>query len=116
MGRKTFNLDRGNGKVMGVCAGLAEYTGVDVTLIRVALVVVTLAGAFPWTLIAYGIAAWMAGPRRSRRRAARELAMPRTSTYEMRETMREIDQRMAEVESYVTTSNPRLAEEIESLR
>ena len=30
-----FTLDRGNGKLMGVCAGLARSTGADATLIRV---------------------------------------------------------------------------------
>ena len=33
-----FVLDKANGKMMGVCAGLARSTGFDVTLIRVASV------------------------------------------------------------------------------
>jgi phage shock protein C len=33
-----FSLDRSNGKVMGVCAGLASATGADATLIRLAAV------------------------------------------------------------------------------
>ncbi|HEX8124401.1 MAG TPA: PspC domain-containing protein [Allosphingosinicella sp.] len=31
-----FTLDKANGKVMGVCAGLADKAGADVTLIRLA--------------------------------------------------------------------------------
>ena len=34
-----FTLDKANGKVMGVCAGLADATGADPTLIRLAAVV-----------------------------------------------------------------------------
>lgn len=29
-----FTLDKANGKMMGVCAGLADMTGADATLIR----------------------------------------------------------------------------------
>ena len=114
MGRRTFSVDRANGKLLGVCAGLSNHTGIDVTLIRVGMVIVTLA-LMPWPLIAYGAVAWFAG-RRSRTQATAEVAMPRTSTFEMRESMRDIDRRMAEVETFVTSSNSRLAQEIESLR
>jgi phage shock protein PspC (stress-responsive transcriptional regulator) len=33
-----FTLDKANGKMMGVCAGLADLTGADPTLIRLAAV------------------------------------------------------------------------------
>lgn len=39
-----FHLDKTNAKLMGVCAGLADYMGVDVLLVRVATIVLTLAG------------------------------------------------------------------------
>jgi phage shock protein C len=38
----SFALDKSNGKLMGVCAGLARSTGIDVTIVRIAAVVVTL--------------------------------------------------------------------------
>ena len=37
-----FRLDKNQGKLMGVCAGLANYTGVDALWIRLGLVAVTL--------------------------------------------------------------------------
>ena len=37
-----FLINRRNGKVMGVAAGLADYTGVDPTVIRIAFVAATL--------------------------------------------------------------------------
>ena len=33
--RTRFYRDKRNGKVMGVCAGIADYTGFDVSLVRV---------------------------------------------------------------------------------
>ncbi len=40
----SFRLNKSDGKVMGVCAGLADYTGIDLMLIRVLTVVLALAG------------------------------------------------------------------------
>jgi phage shock protein C len=112
--RRNFQLDRRNGKIWGVCAGVSEYTGWDVTLVRVGLVLVTLLGLFPWTLIAYGVAGFVAkdGSARSDAPPARV----KSSTYALNQSMRDIDRRMAEVEQYVTQSNTSLAREIESLR
>lgn len=39
-----FRLNKADGKLMGVCAGMADYFGVDVTLVRIAWVVATLLG------------------------------------------------------------------------
>ncbi|MEY4160160.1 MAG: hypothetical protein RLZZ136_781 [Pseudomonadota bacterium] len=39
-----FRLDKANGKLMGVCSGIADYFGLDVTLVRIAWVVGTLLG------------------------------------------------------------------------
>jgi phage shock protein C len=113
--RKTFRLDKSNGKFLGVCAGLANYFNIDVTLLRVGAVVVTLLGAAPWTIIAYFVAAGL-GRNKAASATAREAVAPRTSTYEMRSTLTDIDRRMAEVESYVTSSNTSLAREIDQLR
>jgi phage shock protein C len=117
MKRGKFTLDKPNGKWMGVCAGLARATGWDATLIRVGLVVATLAGGFPWTIIAYVAAGLIARPG-SRFAADEDYPAPRArlSTAGMTGSMRDIDRRLAEVESYVTTTNSSLAREIEALR
>ena len=111
---RKFYLDRLNGKFMGVCAGIADYLKVDATLVRVAFVVVTLLGAFPWSVIAYAAAAWLAKPKPLL--GDEETPRIRTSTREVRESMRDIDRRMAEVETYVSNANSPLAREIEELR
>jgi phage shock protein C len=44
MSRRKFYLNKHDGKLMGVCSGLAEWTGIDALWIRVAAVVSVLAG------------------------------------------------------------------------
>ncbi len=38
-----FRLDKTNGKIFGVCGGIANATGIDALWIRLGLVIVTLA-------------------------------------------------------------------------
>lgn len=113
---KKFHLDRRNGKLKGVCAGIADYFAIDVTIVRVATVLVTIAGGFPWTLIAYGVAAWLASPKPTGHYVQDDVATLRGSTRDVHAAVRDIDRRMAEVETYVTSTNSRLAREIEELR
>jgi len=109
---KRFETDRANGKLLGVCAGIANHLGIDATIVRIAVVVVTLMGAFPWTLVAYGVAAMVGKPRgRSSYALARSPAREESA-----ERMRSLDLRMQAIETYVTSSNSRLAREIEELR
>lgn len=110
MRRTRFEVDRENGKLAGVCAGIANMTGLDATIVRIALVVVTVLGAFPWTLIAYGVAAVVGQPRK------RAAYTPVAGRDEARERMRNMDLRMQAIETYVTSSNSKLAREIEELR
>jgi phage shock protein C len=120
-----FYLDKQNKKWKGVCAGIADYTGFDATLIRVGLVVLTFVGGFPWTLIAYWVAAWIAPvkPRELMAETPEEAKFwqgvrtsPARTVRDVRSRFRQIDRRLADVEAYVTSSNGRLAREIESLR
>lgn len=120
-----FYLDKRNKKWSGVCAGIADYTGIDVTVVRIGMVVLTLLGGFPWTLIAYWAAAWMA-PRKPIELYGQNpeekkfwqgvRSNPARTARDVRSRFREIDRRLADVETYVTSSNSRLAREIEQLR
>jgi phage shock protein C len=109
----SFEIDRENGKWLGVCAGLANRTNVDATLIRVGLVLLTVLGAFPWTLVAY-VAAYFVG--KSPRRQAGYALSRAPGREEARERIRNLDLRMQAIETYVTSSNSKLAREIEDLR
>lgn len=115
MARKAFKLDKSNGKVLGVCAGIADYTGLDVTIVRVAAVVVTVLGGFPWTMIAYGAAALLAQGKLGGGKKQDE-ALPRTSARDVKQSMRDIDQRMAAIDTYVAGHDSKLSQEIEQLR
>jgi phage shock protein C len=61
---KRFYLDKPNAKLMGVCAGVGNYLGIDVTIVRVGFVIGTLlgAGALIIVYLAIGLIA-DAGPR-----------------------------------------------------
>jgi phage shock protein C len=57
-----FALDRTNGKLMGVCAGLADATGSDPTLIRMGAVLSALLFG-PIAIVLYFVAGWIAPER-----------------------------------------------------
>jgi len=58
-----FVIDRRRGMWLGVCQGMADFSGVDVTLVRLALVLLTVFSAgFP-ALVAYVLIGWLAGER-----------------------------------------------------
>ena len=48
---RRFHLDKGNGKLLGVCAGLANYFAIDPMVVRIVWVISTLAFGLP--LIVY---------------------------------------------------------------
>lgn len=118
MAVRKFALDRRNAKFMGVCAGIADYFNIDATWVRIGAVVTTLLGAFPWTLIVYGLAAWLAKPKPAHAYEAEDIGAlgGGRSTWDLNASTRDIDRRMAEVERYVASSNPGLASEIDKLR
>jgi phage shock protein C len=118
-----FYLDKRNAKCLGVCAGIADYTGVDVTLVRVGFVVFTIFTGV--AIVAYFLIAWLAPckPRELAAQSAEEAKFwqkvrvsPRQTVRDVRSRFRDIDRRLADVEAYVTSSNSRLAREIEQLR
>lgn len=58
--QNAFTLDRRNAKIMGVCAGLSAKTGVDVLIVRIAVVLLTLFALGPVGVVAYLLAGWLA--------------------------------------------------------
>lgn len=54
-----FRLDRGNAKLMGVCAGVGAATGFDPLLVRMAAFIALLAFG-PVIALAYFVTAWAA--------------------------------------------------------
>ncbi len=122
--RTKFYVDKANGKMSGVCAGIADYTGVDAMWIRIGTVLLTVASGVPWTIIAYFMIAWLAPTKPHGLYESREdqkfwqgvRSNPTRTASEMRSTFRDIDRRLADIEMYYTSRNTRLADEIDSLR
>ena len=54
-----FLLNRRDAKVMGVAAGLADYSGVDPLIIRLGLVALTLVTG-PLAILLYVLIGWLA--------------------------------------------------------
>ena len=122
--RTKFYRDKLNSRWFGVCAGIADYTGMDTTLVRIGMVVLTILTG-PLAFFVYFLTGWMApvkpielyeqnsdqkkfwqGVRSNPRRMARDV----------RSRFRDLDRRLADVETYVTSSNSQLSREIEQLR
>ena len=122
--RTKFYLDKQDAKWKGVCSGIADYTGIEVIWVRIAMILLTLAGGFPWTLIAYALVAWMADdkPVDLYQDRADQIfwqgvrSNPTRSTAEVRSKLRDVDRRLADIELHYTSRNSALANEIDSLR
>lgn len=121
--RTKFYLDKQNSKWLGVCAGLADYTGIEVLWLRLGFVLLSFA-MFPINVIAYVLIAWMASNKPQGLYVGPEdqkfwqgvRSNPKRSTAEVRSKFRDIDRRLADIEMYYTSRNTRLADEIDSLR
>lgn len=121
--RTTLYRDKQNAKLMGVCAGIADYTGINSLWVRLgALFMIGMTAG--WIIPLYFLAGlllnkkpphlytdaqeqkYWQGVRQSPKRTAREI----------RAQFRDVDRRLADVEAFYVTSNPRLSAEIERLR
>ena len=88
------------------------------------MVLLTLAGGFPWTLIAYALIAWMAPKKPLGLYETPDDAKfwqgvrsnPTRSAAEVRSKLRDIDRRLGDMETHFTSRNTQLANEIDALR
>lgn len=121
--RTKLYRDKVNGKWLGVCEGLGEYTGLDPLWIRLGFMtmffVTSGAAFFVYVGLAmvtsqkpYGL--YENDEDRKFWQGVR--ANPRRSTAEVRSKLRDIDRRMADIEMFYTSRNTQLADEIERLR
>ncbi len=121
--RTRFYLDKLNGKIFGVCAGIADYTGVDVLWVRVGTVALTVCGV-GFIPLAYFLMAVFSDNKPAGLYHDREeqkfwqgvRQSPTRTAREVRARFRDIDRRLADVENFYVSSNPRLSAEIEKLR
>ena len=122
--RTRFYRDKRNGKILGVCAGIADYSGFDLNLVRICMVAAVFLSS--GSILPFYFIAAMVTPDKPRELAAadsqdREFwqgvrASPTRTARDIRGRFRDIDRRLADIESYVTTENRSLANEIDQLR
>lgn len=121
--RTRFYRDKRNGKFMGVCAGIADYTGFDVSLVRVCfLAAVFMSGG---SILPFYVIAAMVSPTKPHVLETRDSeqkqfwqgvrASPTQAARDIRSRFRDMDRRLADIESFVTTENRSLAAEIDAL-
>lgn len=121
--RTTLYRDKTNAKLMGVCSGIADYTGVNVLWVRLAalfLIPVTTGTVIPVYLIA-GLLLSKKPPHlyvdaEETKYWQRVRQSPQRTAREIRSRFRDVDRRLADVEAFYVSSNPRLTAEIERLR
>ena len=121
--RTTLYRDKHNAKLLGVCAGIADYTGVNVLWVRLATVFLTFATQ-GLVLLGYFIAGIMLNKKpphlyrdeSEQKYWQRVRQSPRRTAREIRAAFRDVDRRLAAVEAHYVSSNPRLTAEIERLR
>lgn len=121
--RTTLYRDKQNAKLMGVCAGIADYTGVNALWVRLGFLVLLFTVA-PILLPAYFVAGMLLSTKpphlyvdqEETKYWQRVRQSPKRTAREIRARFRDIDRRLADVETYYVTSNPRLSAEIERLR
>jgi phage shock protein C len=109
--------------IVGVCAGVADYFGFDLTITRV-LVVLAAIFFFPFTVVAYVVLALLLpkkppelgyGSEAEAELDRRMRAEPHASLHSIRHRFREIDRRLQNIERYVTSKRFNLDREFEGL-
>ncbi len=123
--RTTLYRDKQNAKLMGVCSGIADYTGVNALWVRLAFLLMLLTGVLsPIVLPLYFLAGMLLNKKPAHLYVAPEEQKywqsvrqnPKRTAREIRSRMRDVDRRLAEVETFYVSGNPRLDAEIEQLR
>ena len=123
--RTRFYRNKREGKILGLCAGIADYTGIDTSLVRLDDGAAATFFSGGSTIPLYFIAGWIAPdkPRELERESVDQQkfwqgvrASPARTARGIASSFRDIDRRLADIEHYVTTENRSLAREIDSLR
>ncbi len=115
--------DPANGKIMGVCAGLADYTGIKANVIRCLFVIGLLLGWFLPLVPIYFILGFVLDPKPAGLyRDAEEESFWRTvrtrpdhMAADMKRRFRAIDRRLQGLESYVTSKRFGLDRDLRNL-
>ncbi|CAB0149888.1 Phage shock protein C [Pseudidiomarina piscicola] len=124
--RKQLLRDKKNGKIAGVCAGIANYFNIEAWLVRIIVVTAVFFG-HGFVVILY-IAAWMIldekpvsqnngdhQPVGLKTRVYQAGEPPRRAYKEIDEEYRELEARLQEMERYVTSNAYQVDRELKNL-
>ena len=101
--RTQFYLNKQDAKWKGVCAGISDYTGVEVLWVRLGVAGLTVIAQQWWLIAAYMIVAWIVDPKPIGLYENQDDAKfwqgvrsnPKRSSAEVRSKLRDIDRRLA---------------------
>ncbi len=117
-------LDKKNGKVCGVCAGIADYSGIDRTVVRIVAILGLISPASGVVIIAYCLMCWLLDPKPSDMFESKEedefwkgvRTQPKNTIRDVRHKFREIERRLRATEAHVTSREYNLHKEFEDLK
>lgn len=114
--------NRKRGVLFGVCAGLADYFGFDVTLTRIVVIIATMT-AFPMIVLAYVLLAFLLPVKPDelddpvREPLKRQVRSdPHYTLGSVRYRFRDLDARLQKLEKYVTSNRFQLDREFQQLK
>jgi phage shock protein C len=124
--RTNFYLDKRNAKLMGVCAGIGDYFGWDPLWVRIGTVLgIAFTPFSPIIFIGYFVIGLVSKdkPLDFYKMSPDEVGFwrnarvaPSRALRDTRSSFRDLDRRLADIESYVTSSSRSLSSEIQRLR
>jgi len=115
--------DPKHGKLMGVCAGIADYFDINITAVRFLTIIATIFFAGPLVVIAYIAMGLFLDPKPRNLYEDKEeeefwkqtRKAPKYSAAELRRRFRDVERRTSDMEAYVTSKRFRLERELNAL-
>ena len=121
--RSRLQRSTDDAKVLGICAGVADYFGFDRNVVRA--VTAVCAFFFPTTIVAYFMLGMVLEREPGERKKAspyenelrrRVRSAPHSTLHSQRHRFRELDRRLQKMEKYVTSKRFRLDREFDGLK
>tara|TARA_R110002096_G_scaffold390989_3_gene585494 strand:- start:369 stop:758 length:390 start_codon:yes stop_codon:yes gene_type:complete len=115
--------DPRRGKIMGVCAGIADYFDIKVGVVRFLTVITALVTGIWFVVIAYFILGFTLSPKprdlyeddKEEEFWKQTRKAPDYSAAELRRRFRDVERRTAEMEAYMTSKRFKLERELNAL-
>ncbi|MBL4839110.1 MAG: envelope stress response membrane protein PspC [Kordiimonadaceae bacterium] len=115
--------DPRNGKIMGVCAGIADYMDIRVGVVRVLTIILTVLFAGPFAILGYFILGCVLDPKprdlyedeKEEEFWKQTRKAPDYTAAELRQRFRDIERRTTGMEAYMTSKRFRLERELRAL-